>query len=261
MRAHNFCWYYKYQIEIHDHSLITGIYLCLRGLFKIVLFENIPGKVLKNKFCKDTHLATVVTTLISTDITRKLYDMNSKLRTGTTGPTSDVATGRSLDIRLPGIAGKLSQMDSRQLELFCESQKKDLSAETPHGKDNWSKFKLVSTFKAKMSERKRASEQSEACEIEPVLPPPTTATSKLLRSLTVRKTKRPPAAHKKPAALQGVSNKGTPTERTSPGKLSHNNYCSEHSPSPVHSYAKTGEEPHRKAMYQPLSTDEPALSV
>ena len=178
-------------------------------------------------------MATVLTTLISTDITRKLYDMNSKLRTGTTGPTggADAATGRSLDIRLPGIAGKLSQMDSRQLELFCESQKKDLNAETPHGKDNWSKFKLVSKYKAKMSERKRASEQMEAntCEIEPVLPPPTTATSKLLRSLTVRKTKRP---HKKPATSH--SKTGTPTERTSPGKLSHNNYCPEHSPSPVH---------------------------
>ena len=33
---------------------------------------------------------------------------------------------------------------------------------------------------------------SGGAEIEPVLPPPTTATSKLLRSLTVRKTKRPP---------------------------------------------------------------------
>ena len=67
---------------------------------------------------KDTHWATVMTTVISTDISRKLYAMNSKLK----------RDRKNLDIRLPGNAGRLSQMDSRQLELFCESQKHDLEA-------------------------------------------------------------------------------------------------------------------------------------
>ena len=65
-------------------------------------------------YFKDTHLATVMTTVISRDITHKLYSMNSKLK-----PRQENGKYHgNLDIRLPGIAGRISQMDARQLEQF-----------------------------------------------------------------------------------------------------------------------------------------------
>jgi hypothetical protein len=62
-------------------------------------------------------LATAMTTLISRDITLKLYSMNAKLRR--------TVDGANLDIRLPGIAGRLSEMDTRQLAKFNAIQKSE----------------------------------------------------------------------------------------------------------------------------------------
>lgn len=60
---------------------------------------------------KDTHLAAVMSTLISSDITDKLYSMNSRLK------APGVAGGAKahLDIRLPGLAAMLAQADPLQM--------------------------------------------------------------------------------------------------------------------------------------------------
>ena len=70
---------------------------------------------LEYMFVKDPHLANAMTTLISRDITLKLYSMNVKLRRA--------VDGANLDIRLPGIAGRLSEMDARQIAKFNDIQK------------------------------------------------------------------------------------------------------------------------------------------
>ena len=70
---------------------------------------------LEYMFVKDPHLATAMTTLISRDITLKLYSMNVKVRR--------TVDGANLDIRLPGIAGRLSEMDARQVAKFNAVQK------------------------------------------------------------------------------------------------------------------------------------------
>lgn len=70
---------------------------------------------LEYMFVKDPHLANAMTTLISRDITLKLYSMNVKLRRA--------VDGANLDIRLPGIAGRLSEMDARQIAKFNDVQK------------------------------------------------------------------------------------------------------------------------------------------
>ena len=51
----------------------------------------------------------VMSTLISRDITHKLMCMNSKLKTN---------DGNPMDLRLPGIAGRLKEMDARELASF-----------------------------------------------------------------------------------------------------------------------------------------------
>ena len=51
----------------------------------------------------------MMSTLISRDITHKLMCMNSKLKT---------KDGNPMDLRLPGIAGRLKEMDSRELASF-----------------------------------------------------------------------------------------------------------------------------------------------
>ena len=70
-----------------------------------------------------------MTTVISRDITHKLYSMNAKLK-----PRAGAGKEQgNLDIRLPGIAGRLSQMDARQLEQFVaketEKRTKDVRSE------------------------------------------------------------------------------------------------------------------------------------
>ena len=159
--------------------------MCAAVPSRVVVWQR---SALEYMLVKDVHLATVLTTLISTDITRKLYAMNAKLRTGMTKASggSDAATGRSLDIRLPGIAGKLSQMDSRQLEMFCETQKKDVLGNLDNGADkrHHKLGKLAGAFtKVKSGSRAETPvpEVGDTNELEPVLPPPTTATSKLIR--------------------------------------------------------------------------------
>ena len=59
-----------------------------------------------------------MTTAISRDITNKLYSMNAKLKP----KHVDGKDQGNLDIRLPGIAGRLSQMDARQLEQFVAKE-------------------------------------------------------------------------------------------------------------------------------------------
>ena len=76
---------------------------------------------------KDVHLATVMTTVISRDITNKLYSMNAKLKP----KYKDGKEGGNLDIRLPGIAGRLSQMDARQLEQFVTKETEKRQKEPP----------------------------------------------------------------------------------------------------------------------------------
>ena len=68
-----------------------------------------PRVVLDFLFVKDPHLAKVMSTLISRDITHKLMCMNSKLKT---------KDGNPMDLRLPGIAGRLKEMDARELASF-----------------------------------------------------------------------------------------------------------------------------------------------
>ena len=74
-----------------------------------------------------------MTTVISRDITNKLYSMNAKLKPR----YKDGKERGNLDIRLPGIAGRLSQMDARQLEQFVskESEKRQ--------KEVWSETRYV----------------------------------------------------------------------------------------------------------------------
>ena len=50
-----------------------------------------------------------MTTLISRDITHKLLNMNAKLKT---------KDGNPLDLRLPGIASRLKEMDAREIATF-----------------------------------------------------------------------------------------------------------------------------------------------
>ena len=68
-----------------------------------------PRTALELLFVKEPHLATVMTTLISRDITHKLLNMNAKLKT---------KDGNPLDLRLPGIAGRLKEMDAREIAKF-----------------------------------------------------------------------------------------------------------------------------------------------
>ena len=68
-----------------------------------------PRAILDVIFVKDSHLATVMTTLISRDITHKLLCMNAKLKT---------KDGNPMDLRLPGIAGRLKEMNARELASF-----------------------------------------------------------------------------------------------------------------------------------------------
>ena len=62
---------------------------------------------------QEPYLAQVLTALISQDITEKLFVMNQRIHT---------EDGKNLDIRLPGIAGRLCQMDNRELTLLRNSQ-------------------------------------------------------------------------------------------------------------------------------------------
>ena len=82
-------------------------------------------------------MATAMTTLISRDITLKLYSMNAKLRR--------TVDGANLDIRLPGIAGRLSEMDTRQLAKFNAIQKSE---------ENKSVQEKALLFKSKKSGKK-----------------------------------------------------------------------------------------------------------
>lgn len=84
--------------------------------FKVTVCAAVPSRCvvwtrasLEYLFVKDPHLATVMATVISRDITHKLLAMNAKLKT---------ASGNPLDLRLPGIAGRLSEMDARELAKF-----------------------------------------------------------------------------------------------------------------------------------------------
>ena len=84
--------------------------------FKVTICAAVPSKtlvwpraVLDFLFAKDAHLATVMTTLVSRDITHKLLCMNAKLKT---------KDGNPMDLRLPGIAGRLREMDARELASF-----------------------------------------------------------------------------------------------------------------------------------------------
>jgi hypothetical protein len=84
--------------------------------FKVTVCAAVPSRclvwpriALEHLFLKDPHLATVMTTLISRDITHKLLNMNAKLKT---------KDGNPLDLRLPGIAGRLKEMDARELAKF-----------------------------------------------------------------------------------------------------------------------------------------------
>ena len=65
-------------------------------------------------FAKDPRLGVVMAGMVSSDVTSKLYSMNSQLKM----EDGDLVT---MDIRLPGIAGRLSQMDSRDLSGFTDN--------------------------------------------------------------------------------------------------------------------------------------------
>ena len=88
----------------------------LEATFKVTICAAVPSRcivwpraVLEFLLAKDAHLAAVMTTLISRDITHKLLCMNAKLK------TSD---GNPMDLRLPGIAGRLKEMNARELATF-----------------------------------------------------------------------------------------------------------------------------------------------
>lgn len=90
--------------------------MATESAFKVTICAAVPSRcviwpraVLEYLFAKDPHLAVVMTTLISRDITHKLLNMNAKLKT---------KDGNPLDLRLPGIAGRLKEMDARELAKF-----------------------------------------------------------------------------------------------------------------------------------------------
>lgn len=66
-------------------------------------------KTLEYLFVKEPYLATVMQAIISQDIAKKLFAMNSRIK---------LPDGSNLDIRLPGLAGRLSEMDPRDMAKF-----------------------------------------------------------------------------------------------------------------------------------------------
>ena len=77
-----------------------------------------------------------MTTVISRDITNKLYSMNAKIKQRRINGKDQ----GNLDIRLPGIAGRLSQMNARQLEQFVaketEKRHKEVQSENRYFSNN-----------------------------------------------------------------------------------------------------------------------------
>jgi len=134
--------------------------------FKVTVCAAVPSRcivwqrsALELLLIKDVHLATVMTTVISRDITNKLYSMNAKLKP----KYKNGKDGGNLDIRLPGIAGRLSQMDARQLEQFVtketEKRQKETSLEISDNPKN--KLSLPSTFKRKYTQMKKITSKNQ----------------------------------------------------------------------------------------------------
>ncbi|XP_040583198.1 popeye domain-containing protein 3 [Lepeophtheirus salmonis] len=110
--------------------------------FKVTVLAAVPSKILvwqrsslEYLFIKDPYLGSVMTALISQDITNKIYSMNKKLKN---------AKGSSLDIRLPGIAGRLSKLNDKELSELVElNRKRDKS-------DEKAKKSFVKSFRRKL---------------------------------------------------------------------------------------------------------------
>lgn len=110
--------------------------------FRVTICAAVPSRImvwprslLDHLFLKDPHLATVMTTLISRDITTKLLRMNAKMKT---------KDGNPMDLRLPGIAGRLKEMDARELASFSamasyneeQHRRKATEKQKQHGQRN-----------------------------------------------------------------------------------------------------------------------------
>ncbi len=71
---------------------------------------------------KEPDLAQALSALIAHDIAEKLLRMSSSLRWGKEGAGAS-ETSAAVDLRLPAIAGKLSQMDNREHAIFRTNNK------------------------------------------------------------------------------------------------------------------------------------------
>lgn len=65
-------------------------------------------------FVKEPFIGQVMTAVIAQDITDKLFTMNKKLKAN---------NGRRLDLRLPGIAGRIGHMGNREHAIFKSNNK------------------------------------------------------------------------------------------------------------------------------------------
>ncbi len=72
---------------------------------------------------KEPDLAQALSALIAHDIAEKLLRMSSSLRWGKEGAGASEASAAAVDLRLPAIAGKLSQMDNREHAIFRTNNK------------------------------------------------------------------------------------------------------------------------------------------
>eukprot|EP00096_Caligus_rogercresseyi_P006048 TRINITY_DN22203_c0_g1_i1.p1 TRINITY_DN22203_c0_g1~~TRINITY_DN22203_c0_g1_i1.p1 ORF type:complete len:330 (+),score=136.76 TRINITY_DN22203_c0_g1_i1:197-1186(+) len=117
--------------------------------FKVTVLAASPSKILvwqrsslEYLFIKEPYLGSVMSALISTDITNKLYSMNRKLKNPTAGSGGG---GPELDIRLPGIAGRLSKLNDRELAKLAELHKQRDVKSQEKGKKSF-----VKSFKRKL---------------------------------------------------------------------------------------------------------------
>lgn len=116
--------------------------------FKVTICAAVPSRclvwqrgALEYLLLKDTHLATVMSTLISSDITKKLYSMNSRLKR----PGMGDGANAHLDIRLPGLAGMLAQADPLQMERMfrTDQDEMDYKANSSRGQQRSPKGKTT----------------------------------------------------------------------------------------------------------------------
>lgn len=99
------------EFESSNSEEIFKVSICAAEPSKYIVWQR---QALEYIFVKDPYLAQITNAIISQDITDKLFRMNSKVL---------LASEKSLDIRLPGIASRIFQMDNREHTMFRTNNK------------------------------------------------------------------------------------------------------------------------------------------